>query len=186
LGFQRIRTLIQMRSTLPSSLSSPPGIHTRPFIRHQDEEAWLALNARIFSAHPEQGQWTREDLERRLSEGWFDPDGFLIHESEGVMRGFCWTKVHGTHGHGHDVIGEIYVVGVDPAYQGRGLGRALTLAGLQHLTTAQVSGAMLYVDASNAAAIALYTDLGFSESGRDVMYRAPVTEVDQTKKRTGK
>ncbi len=59
---------------------------------------------------------------------------------------------------------------VDPAYQGRGLGPALTLAGLQHLRSRGLSTVMLYVDGDNAPAIATYRRLGFERVALDVMY----------------
>ena len=62
-------------------------------------------------------------------------------------------------------------MGVDPDFVHKGLGRAITLAGLAHLRRQGLMSAMLYVDAENFAAIALYKNLGFSEWGRDVMYR---------------
>jgi mycothiol synthase len=176
LGFQRIRTVIQMRRSLtlllPRANEVPP---VRPFVVGQDEEAWLKVNAAAFVEHPEQGQWTAEDLQRRLTESWFDPEGFLLHEQDGELAAFCWTKIHGRQihaGHSHDPIGEIYVVGVNPKYHGQGLGRALTVAGLAHLQSEDIAAAMLYVDATNTRAISMYTALGFTEWGRDVMYRA--------------
>ena len=48
-------------------------------------------------------------------------------EQTGELLGFHWTKVH------NDDLGEVYVVGVDPAAQGRGIGATLTLIGLHHL-----------------------------------------------------
>lgn len=73
--------------------------------------------------------------------------------------------------HDHDPIGEIYIMGVNPKFQGRGIGRQVTIAGLRHLRYQGIFSAMLYVDASNSGAISLYTSLGFTELGRDVLYR---------------
>jgi mycothiol synthase len=138
----------------------------------QDEDAWTELNARAFAHHPEQGAWTREDLDMREREPWFDPDGFFLAERDGHLAGFHWTKIHQPHaGRPADgPVGEVYVVGVDPAEQGSGLGRALTLAGLRYLQDREIPAVMLYVDGDNAPAISLYASLGFIHTATDVMY----------------
>jgi mycothiol synthase len=64
------------------------------------------------------------------------------------------------------------VLGVDPAEQGTGLGRALTLLGLHYLRDRGLEEVMLYVDESNVAAIKLYESMGFSRVATDVMYGA--------------
>ena len=73
--------------------------------------------------------------------------------------------------HGHEALGEVYVIGVDPAHQGTGLGRALLIAGLRSLAARGLTQAMLYVDAANTPAIALYSSLGFTHWDTDVLYR---------------
>jgi mycothiol synthase len=170
-----------MRRPLGEPLAEPvlpAGRTLRSFVPGQDEDAWLALNARAFAKHPEQGGWTPHDLEWREREPWFDPAGFFIAEKDGVMTGFHWTKVHpgvpGTAGPG---LGEVYVVGVDPAEQGSGLGRALTLAGLHHLRDRGTAEAMLYVDEANVAAIRMYEALGFTRATVDAMYRRHVRQA---------
>lgn len=175
-GFTRFRALWQMRMSLAkapaASPALPPGITLRPFTPGQDEAAWLRVNRRAFADHPEQGSWTREDLELREAEPWFDPAGFFLAERDGELAGFHWTKVHQPQAGGTPV-GEVYVVGVDPAHQGSGLGRALTLAGLAHLRGLGLPQVMLYVDESNATAVRMYTALGFDLWSTDVMYRHP-------------
>jgi mycothiol synthase len=172
-GFDRFRALWQMRRSLgdpPDQPRFPPGTVLRTFRPGQDEGEWLSLNRRAFAGHPEQGAWTRNDLELREREPWFDPAGFFIAERDGAMAGFHWTKVHGPED-GPAGIGEVYVVGVDPGQQGTGLGRALTLAGLHHLRDRGLAQVMLYVDEDNAAAIRLYESLGFARWKTDAMYR---------------
>ena len=169
-GFTVGRDLHQMRRSLPAPWSAT--VPTRAFRPGHDEEAWLAVNNRAFAGHPEQSAWTIADLRSRVAEPWFDPAGFRLHEQDGQLAGFCWTKLHGPAGDPHS--GEIYVIGVDPAYQKRGLGRELTLAGLDSISARGVGEALLYVDAANAAAMALYTRLGFGVARTDRAYVATV------------
>ena len=167
-GFERFRALWQMRRSLGEPLVAPAlpaGRALRTFVPGQDEDEWLKLNGRAFAKHPEQGGWTRHDLDLREREPWFDPAGFFIAERDGRMTGFHWTKVH------NPTLGEVYVVGVDPDEQGSGLGRALTLAGLRHLRDLGVDRAMLYVDEDNVPAIRMYERLGFTRATVDAMYR---------------
>jgi mycothiol synthase len=178
-GFERIRALWQMRRSLQTRIGRPQfadGVTVRTFVPGQDEDAWTTLNRRAFAGHPEQGTWTRADLDLREREPWFDPDGFFLAEHHGKLAGFHWTKIHGqdddADGHHHEPIGEVYVVGVDPDERGTGLGRSLTLAGLRYLRSRGLFQVMLYVDETNTAAIGLYESLGFSHWGTDVMYAA--------------
>ncbi|HEV2088647.1 MAG TPA: mycothiol synthase [Cryptosporangiaceae bacterium] len=196
LGFRRSRVLWQMRRSLYAPVPAPElpdGVRLRPFEVGRDEDAWVRVNNRAFADHPDQGRWTRLDLEIREAEPWFDPAGFLLAEREdGALLGFHWTKVHGatagahvtgtadatdaTHDHDgvqahpHEPIGEVYVLGVDPAAQGMRLGAALTLAGLRYLRGRGLSQAMLYVDESNVRAVALYERLGFVHWSTDVAF----------------
>jgi len=181
LGFTRTRELWQMRRSLLAPLPAPvlpAGVGVRAFVPGRDDDAWVALNAAAFADHPEQGSWTAADLRRRLEERWFDPAGFFLAErpdgADNRLVGFHWTKVHGGdgggQGHGHEAIGEVYVLGVTPQEHGNGLGRALTLIGLRHLRLRGLPQAMLYVDADNRAAIGLYSALGFTHWDTDVMF----------------
>ena len=177
-GFERFRALWQMRHPLRGPLDPavlPAGYRLRTFVPGQDEEAWLSLNGRAFAKHPEQGGWTRHDLDLRERERWFDPAGFFLAEKDGALAGFHWTKVHDQDPGEPPGTGEVYVVGVDPAAQGTGLGRALTLAGLHHLRAAGATQAILYADEDNMPAIRMYEALGFTRSRIDVMYRKPAS-----------
>ncbi|MGB8651966.1 MAG: mycothiol synthase [Mycobacteriales bacterium] len=176
LGFERTRVLWQMRRPLDLPLPDaalPEGITVRTFVVGQDEQAWTALNNKAFAAHPDQGRWGVEEVLVREGEKWFDPEGFFLAFRGPDLVGFHWTKVHGGTSHGdheHEAIGEVYVVGVDPSEQGRGLGPALTLLGLHHLRAAGLPSVLLYVDESNTNAIRVYERLGFSRHATDVCF----------------
>ena len=165
-GFEAVRTLLQLRARLDTPPSAPPGQrgHITPFRPGIDDTEWLALNARVFAQHPEQGKLTQRDLDDRKAEPWFDAEDFLILRDGETMVGFCWLKVDGD-------IGEFYAVGVDPERQGEGLGRVLMDAGFARLATRGIRTAALYVEADNAPALPLYPRYGFEQHTIDVQYR---------------
>lgn len=167
-GWQRTRDLWVMRrrlDTLPI-LSIPAGVRVRSW-EDGDADEVVRINAAAFATHPEQGAMDHANLERRMAEPWFDPVGLLVAEDDSGMLGFHWTKRH------TKSLGEVYVVGVAPEAQGRGLGRMLTLAGLHQLADRGGSSVLLYVESDNVAAIATYTRLGFTHADADthVQYR---------------
>jgi mycothiol synthase len=171
LGLTLFRELRQMRLPLvgfdPPDPVLPEGVTVRTFRPGEDDAAWLAVNTEAFAHHPEQGSLTQRDLDDRKAEPWFDPSGFFLAEHGGELIGFHWTKVHAP-----EQLGEVYVLGVRPGVQGGGLGKALTIIGLRHLTARGLPTAMLYVDAGNKAAVSVYERLGFVTHETDLMYRA--------------
>lgn len=185
LGLVRSRVLLRLRRSLADPLPPPElpaGVSIRAFRPGSDDAGWLAVNARAFAEHPEQGRWTADDLRVRMAEPWFDPDGFLlaVRDADAHLLGFHWTKVHPPSAESPDPLGEVYVLGVDPDAHRLGLGTSLTLAGLHHLRDRGLRQAMLYVEESNPAAVALYTRLGFTRWTADVTYTRPTrpTEPD--------
>ncbi|GAB7068234.1 mycothiol synthase [Mycobacterium hodleri] len=176
------RELLQMRRPLHDlpPVTASDGVLLRTYAGPEDDAELLRVNNAAFSWHPEQGGWTEADVAERRGESWFDPEGLFLAvdattggqersdsgNDSGGLLGFHWTKVHGP------TLGEVYVVGVDPAAQGRGLGSTLTLVGLHYLADrlgpdAEVT---LYVEADNSAAVKTYERLDFTVFSADVAY----------------
>jgi mycothiol synthase len=175
-GLEFERDLLQMRRPLPVDEAIAP-IALRAFEPGRDEDDWVTVNNRAFATHPEQGGWTREVVEQREAEPWFDPAGFLLHHDPetGRLAGFVWTKIHADE---TPPLGEIYVIAVDPDFGGRRLGRALTLSGLDWMhRTHGIEVGMLYVDAANEPAVRLYTSIGFEVHHTDRAYAGVVAAV---------
>ena len=158
-GLTLVRCIDQLRIPLPLSCDTTP-LATRPFVPGLDDDAFLEVNNRAFAWHPDQSGWTSQHLQERMQQAWFDPAGFLLHERDGRLAGFCWTKIHPA-SDAEPELGEIFVIAVDPDFHGLGLGRALTIAGLRSLAARSVAVGMLHVEHDNLAARNLYEDLGF-------------------------
>ncbi|MFI8590709.1 MULTISPECIES: mycothiol synthase [Dietzia] len=189
LGLARTRELLKMRRraaggpALPDP-HPPGGIETGTLAEAASEggsrwpgmdtrEEFLRVNNAAFSWHPEQGGWTREQLDDRLGVDWVDPGAvFLAVDVAGEtprLAGFHWTKTVAEPG--QPVEGEVYVVAVDPSGQGRGLGGLLTAVGVEHLEgRAGAESVVLYVEGDNLPAIRTYERLGFAVEHRDVTY----------------
>ena len=168
IGFSSYRDLWQMRCKFPPN---GEGIATRPYICGVDDKAFLEVNSRAFSWHPEQGSLDLSKLDDLFKEEWFDDEGFLLLEVENRLAGFCWTKVH----HQGDLtVGEIFAIAVDPDFHGRGFGKPLTISGLNYLANVGADLGMLYVEADNIPAIRIYEDIGFTHFSTNRAYRNSV------------
>ena len=180
----RVRELIQMRRPLNlawaqgevAAAPPPQGVRFRTFVPGRDEQQFLAVNARAFAWHPEQGRLDLAGLRLEMSQPWFDPAGFFLAvDAADTVLGFHWTKVHTGL---PEPIGEVFVLGVDPdaRLRGepvRGLGGPLTALGLAHLALSGLRSVLLYVEGDNEKALRLYRRLGFAVHSTDVVYRHP-------------
>lgn len=171
------RTLLKMSSALPITNAdggrARAGIETTAFT-DDDISDFVALNNTAFSWHPEQSGLTAEAVRSDMAEPWFDAEGFRLHHIDGRLAGFCWTRIHPSDDLNPDGpdprVGEIYVIAVDPEFHGRGLGKAMTLSGLEHIASAGIAVGMLYVESDNEAAVATYERLGFTVGREDTLW----------------
>jgi len=156
-----VRTILKLHLPIPADLPEPNTSTEVTTFKPIDADEWLALNNEIFIVHPDQGDWVMQDLTNRIDESWFDADGFFLARDNGKLIGFCWTKIHNDRVN-EGAIGEIYVIGVNPAAHSTGLGKALMLTALHYFQSKEIKESMLYVDADNHSALILYKKLGFN------------------------
>jgi mycothiol synthase len=89
-------------------------------------------------------------------------EGLAARRVLGQLLGVHWTKRRTSE------IGEVHNLALHPDVQGRGLGGPLLDAGLAHLEHVGCREVILWVDARNAPALALYRSRGFSVRWDDV------------------
>lgn len=166
-GLVPTRELLRMERDLPvPGDDAATGYEIGPFMT-ADREQVVAVNAAAFAHHPEQGRLTVEEFDQLAAQDWFDPDGlFVAHAADGEVAGFHWTKRHG------GGLGEVYVLAVAPAHEGKGLGRALLSRGLRHLAAVGDARVQLYVEAAEQRVVRLYRNAGFEIAQTDTAYRA--------------
>jgi len=173
---QQGRELLQLRVALPLAPSvavRADSLITRSFDFSRDAQNWLDTNNAAFAQHPEQGAWEIDVLRSRIAEPWFDAKGFLINDINSELAGFCWTKLQTDT---TPLLGEIYVIAVHPSFTGRGLGSAITVAGLNYLSKSGAEVGMLFVDSTNTAAIAMYNALGFVAHHTEIAFVGDISQ----------
>jgi ribosomal-protein-alanine N-acetyltransferase len=71
-----------------------------------------------------------------------------------------------------DGVGEVVAVAVDPAWQGRGIGRQLMRAIVEDARVMGIRLLLLKTATRNLSAQGLFRKIGFEEAGREVGYYA--------------
>ncbi len=122
------------------------------------------------------GEWgynpnTVEDTAWQLKVRNNCPEDVILALDKGDVIGYCWTEsecgLEPTTGLRK---GRVYMLGVDPRYRGKGLGKQLLRAGLLHLKNQGRELIEITVDTQNTVAIALYQWLGFKLCRETVYY----------------
>jgi len=174
LGFSLVRRFLELRldiadvgetvrDKIPSRLGTAmdeagPGYR---YLQHGGEDKLTQLQNRAFA-----GTWgynpnSVEEITFRInSSTCSQEDIVLIYERDKAI-GYCWTGISCEEGIPSIRKGRILMLGVDPDYRGKGIGKKLVLAALARLKNKGLQVAELTVDSENKAACALYQSLGF-------------------------
>lgn len=126
-----------------------------------DFVAWTEFMTAAFEGHPTRMTWTPAVVEHVHAGPTFDASGILIvAERDDPTRIIAFARIE-TEPEGEGTLGEVGLVGVLPAWRGRGLGRELLRWGVGELRDRGAGRIVLAVEAANERATRLYRSHGF-------------------------
>jgi len=171
MGFKFIRQFLELRldiSRVRWQYSNQCTVKYRNLQRGEESEV-AQLQNRSFT-----GTWgynpnTVEDIVYNTNLSGFSPEDIVLACEGDKVIGYCWTRI--ICGAATDRRkGQIFMLGVDPDYRGRGIGKRVLLAGLSHLKSKGLQIAELSVDDENKEARALYQSVGFELRANSLWY----------------
>jgi mycothiol synthase len=173
MGFTLVRRFLELRLDLYKRHLQEIGNHPpyyRP-LQSGEGESLTQLQNRCFA-----GSWgynanTLEEINYRIKLPNCSPEDIILAFDSDKPIGYCWTRINPQKNKApSEGTGRIYMLGVDPDYQGRGLGRQLLLIGLSYLKSKGLRVVELTVDHENKAARTLYKSVGFKLWTRSLWY----------------
>lgn len=170
LGFRFVRRFLQMRMDF-TQLQEKEINRAAQLCRHLqsgEEDKLTEIQNRSFA-----GTWgynpnTVEEITYRLGLSQCSPEDVVLANDGDRVTGYCWTDITS------ERKGQIFMLGVDPDYRGRGIGKTVLLAGLSYLKSKGFPVAELTVDSQNKAACALYQSIGFKVQDSILWYEKAV------------
>jgi len=110
--------------------------------------------------------------------------GYSVSTAGDVLEGICfaldkdrpvgyfWTGIE--HDRQDKRRGRVSMLGTDPDYRGRGIGKELLLAGLSYLKSRGLHVVQLTVDSENVVAESLYRSVGFKQIDSSLWYEKAI------------
>ncbi len=166
LGLAPVRTLQVLRADVTDLDAGeraplPAGASVRKS-HESDVDALARLLGEVYPAGAR--AWDAEGLRIRRASPWFrDEDVLVAIGEDGALAAVHWMKRRDA------TTGEVHNLAVHPDRQGIGLGAAMLDLGLSHLSEAGCREVLLWVDAANTAALAVYASRGFVRAWDDVV-----------------
>jgi len=157
-------TASTLARTLPPATSVPAGLRLRAFDPDAPSDAHAVVDL-LTRAYAELDGWYRDGFSVLRRATWFRAEDLLLLEEahpEPRLLALHWMKRRG------GGTGEVYNLAVSPDEHGRGYGALLLDVGLRHLVGVGSREVVLWVDATNARALALYRSRGFEPRWDDV------------------
>lgn len=164
LGFQFVRQyqklMLQLTEAHLQDITSHNYVSRH--LQHDKEEKLTQLQNRCFANTWGYNPNTNKEIAYSLRLSHCSPEGVILIYEGNKLVGYCWTKINfEAEVTNSERKGRIFMLGVDPDYRGKGIGKIALLAGLAHLKNKGVRVVELEVDSENKAALNLYRSVGF-------------------------
>jgi len=177
MGFRAVRRFLEMRldlSTIPLlELKRVTGQYRQ--LRHGEEDLIAEIQNRAFGNSWGYNPNTAEEIMYRIRQMNFSTADVIVVCDADKPAGYCWIKTKVREKDSPDGrTGRIHMLGVDPYYWGKGVGKQVLMAALYHLKTNDVRFVELTVDSENEAACVLYTLAGFEVWTNSIWYEKTI------------
>jgi mycothiol synthase len=165
LGLKYIRNFLELKLET-GNIRLPhdnPGPYLSRSLLHGEEERLTALQNRSFA-----GSWgfnpnSVAEIVYWLNMSGCSPNDVIMTYYQDTPVGYCWTRIDPAEdGVGTAITGMIHMLGVDPDFRKKGIGKIVLAAGLSYLKRKGLKTVVLTVDSQNPAALALYESTGFT------------------------
>lgn len=171
-GFRRseVQTLHMSRS-LDDAIAEPdfPEGFMLRHVRGKDEvEPVVALHRAAFGT---ENMTVEHRLAMMSNLEYIQELDLLLVAPNGTLAAFCYCTIpqEANRQQGRSE-GEIAIIGTHPAYRNRGIGRAILLAGLQHLKMHGIEIATLGTSSENVQAQSIFYEVGFKVNYKSLWY----------------
>jgi len=173
LGFKFVRLFFELQVDLNSVRL--PDVELRGYIIRslgRDEADKLThIQNRAFADSWGFNPNTLDEIEYRINLSCCAPENIILATLKNKPVGYCWTRIMMEENPAAvGVKGEIHMLGVDPDFRKKGIGRNVLLAGLADLNSKGVTIVELTADGEEPVAMGLYESVGFKVCSRSEWY----------------
>ena len=171
LGFRFVRRFLQLRLDMTKVRWQDVDQSAQRYrhLQHGEENKLTQIQNRSFA-----GTWgynpnTVEEIVYCINLSRCSPKDVVLAYDGDKIIGYCWTRITDETTTGERK-GQIFMLGVDPDYRGRGIGKGVLLAGLSYLQSKGLPVAELTEDSMSKAACSLYRSVGFKFQSSSLWY----------------
>ena len=177
LGFRAVRQFLELRRQLAEVHLTDTAHHDyiSQHLQPGEEDVLTQIQNRCFADTWGYNPNTAEEIVYSLQLSHCSPeDVVLIYDGDKPV-GYCWTKIdYETEVADGKKKGRILMIGVDPDYRGKEIGKIALRAGLVYLKNRGARVVELRVDSENEVACALYRSAGFKTWTSSLCYEKAI------------